>query len=44
MELHCLINPTMRPLAEGFFLPSVPNGFDLINHYMVKEVGVDVLP
>ncbi len=32
MELHYFINSTMRPLAERFFLPSVPAGFDLKAH------------
>ncbi len=32
MELHYIINSTMRPLAERFFLPSIPAGFNLIEH------------
>lgn len=32
MELHYFINPTMKPLAERYFLPSVPAGFKLISH------------
>lgn len=32
MELHYLINDTMRPLAEKYFLPSIPKGFELKEH------------
>jgi hypothetical protein len=32
MELRYLVNHTMLSLAEQYFLPSVPTGFDIINH------------
>lgn len=32
MELHYLINPTMREFAERFFLPSIPASFEVIPH------------
>ena len=32
MELHYLINPTMREFAERYFLPSIPAGFEVIPH------------
>ncbi len=32
MELHYFINPTMRSLAERFFLLPIPAGFDIIRH------------
>lgn len=32
MELHYIINPTMRPLAERFFLHSLPEDFEVHEH------------
>ena len=34
MELHYIINETMRPLAESFFLPSIPRVFRVIEHHV----------
>lgn len=32
MEVHYLINDTMRPMAERWFLPSLPEGFEPREH------------
>jgi hypothetical protein len=34
MDLHYVINETMRPLAEFFFLPSIPKEFNVIEHHV----------
>jgi len=32
LSLHYLLNNTMRPLAETYFLPFIPSGFTLVEH------------
>lgn len=43
MELHYVINETMRPLAECFFLPSIPAGFCIVEHYVSIATSGDFM-
>lgn len=43
MELHFVLNETMRPLAEMFFLPSVRSKFNLVEHFIAFQTSGNFL-